>query len=62
MRLDDIRYLFAYDRWATQKVLRAAARLPKREWPAGAPIGTRKLGEILIHQLGASTAAKRPCC
>ncbi len=53
MQIDDIRFLFAYDRWATGKVLKAAARLRRREWPAGEPIGKRHLGEILVHQLGA---------
>ncbi len=53
MQLSDIRYLFDYDRWATRKVLRAAARLRKRDWPAGEPIGKRVLAEILVHQLGA---------
>ena len=53
MNLADIRFLFAYDRWATRKVLRAASRLRKRDWPAGEPIGKRHLGEILVHQLGA---------
>lgn len=53
MQIDDIRFLFAYDRWATRKVLKAAGRLRKREWPAGEPIGKRHLGEILVHALGA---------
>jgi uncharacterized damage-inducible protein DinB len=53
MQIDDIRFLFAYDRWATTKVLKAASRLRRRDWPAGEPIGRRHLGEILVHQLGA---------
>jgi uncharacterized damage-inducible protein DinB len=53
MHADDIRFLLAYDRWATRKILRAASRLRKRDWPAGEPIGKRHLGEILVHQLGA---------
>ncbi len=53
MNLAAIRFLFAYDRWATRKVLKAASRLRKRDWPAGEPIGKRHLGEILVHQLGA---------
>ena len=53
MRLDAVRFLFAYDRWATGKVLKAAGRLRGRDWPAGEPIGKRHLGEILVHQLGA---------
>ena len=53
MQTSDIHYLFGYDRWATQKVLVAAAGLSSAEWPAGQPIGTRTLGEILVHALGA---------
>jgi uncharacterized damage-inducible protein DinB len=53
MQIGDIRFLFAYDRWATRKVLKAASRLRKRDWPAGEPIGKRLLAEILVHQLGA---------
>jgi uncharacterized damage-inducible protein DinB len=53
MRVADVRYLFDYDHWATDKVLAATARLPEAEWPAGEPIGERKLGEILVHALGA---------
>jgi uncharacterized damage-inducible protein DinB len=53
MQIDDIRFLFAYDRWATRRILAAAARLPERDWPAGQPIGQRHLGEILVHALGA---------
>jgi uncharacterized damage-inducible protein DinB len=53
MQIDDVRFLFAYDRWATRKVLKAAGRLRRRDWPAGEPIGARHLGEILVHQLGA---------
>ena len=53
MRTTDIRFLLGYDRWATQNVLAAAAGLSAAEWPAGQPIGTRTLGEILVHALGA---------
>ncbi len=53
MQIDDIRFLFAYDRWATRRVLGSAAGLDERDWPAGAPIGERHLGEILVHALGA---------
>jgi uncharacterized damage-inducible protein DinB len=53
MQVDDIRFLFAYDRWATKRVL-AAARDPGTDgWPIGEPVGTRQLGDILVHQLGA---------
>lgn len=53
MNVDDIRFLHAYDRWATRRVLDAAARLAERDWPAGEPIGTRHLADILVHTLGA---------
>jgi uncharacterized damage-inducible protein DinB len=53
MQIDDIRFLHEYDRWATRRVLAAAAGLPDREWPVGEPIGTRQLGDILVHTLGA---------
>jgi uncharacterized damage-inducible protein DinB len=53
VQLDDIRYLFDYDRWATRKILDAAARLPEGEWTAGDPVGERQLAAILVHALGA---------
>jgi len=53
MQIDDVRFLFDYDRWATRRVLQAVARLRDNDWPAGHPIGSRHLGEILVHQLGA---------
>lgn len=53
MQIDDVRFLFAYDRWATRRVLQAAGPLQAPDWPAGEPIGERHLGEILVHALGA---------
>jgi len=53
MRLDDIRYLFAYDRWATRKILSALDGVDASAWGATGVIGELGLGEILIHQLGA---------
>jgi uncharacterized damage-inducible protein DinB len=49
----DIRFLHAYDRWATRRVLETVAELDVVDWPAGEPIGERHLGEILVHVLGA---------
>ena len=53
MQIGDVHFLYAYDRWATRKVLDAAGGLAAAEWPAGDPIGARHLGEILVHTLGA---------
>jgi uncharacterized damage-inducible protein DinB len=53
MRIDDIRYLFAYDRWATQRLLNAAVGVDEETWSAPNAIGERGLGGILVHALGA---------
>ena len=53
MHLDDIRFLFAYDRWATQRILGAAAGVDEATWSLPNAIGDRGLGGILIHHLGA---------
>ncbi|MEW6224066.1 MAG: DinB family protein [Chloroflexota bacterium] len=54
MDLADIRYLFAYDRWATRRVLAVIDGLPDAVWGATGVVGDRGLGAILVHQLGAS--------
>jgi uncharacterized damage-inducible protein DinB len=54
MTIDDIRYLFAYDRWATSKILEAAAGIDDATWSAKNAIDRRGLGGILVHQLGAT--------
>ena len=53
MQVDDIRFLFAYDRWATRRILAACAGLGGNSWAAPNAIGERGLGGILVHQLGA---------
>jgi uncharacterized damage-inducible protein DinB len=53
MRLDDIRYLFGYDRWATRRILAALDGIPEETWGATGVVGDRGLGAILVHQLGA---------
>jgi uncharacterized damage-inducible protein DinB len=53
MRLSDIRYLFAYDRWGTGKILAALDGVPDETWGATGVVGDRGLGAILVHQLGA---------
>lgn len=51
---DGIRWLFAYDRWATQRVLAALDELDPAIWTAASVVGERGLGGILVHHLGAS--------
>jgi uncharacterized damage-inducible protein DinB len=53
VRLDDIRYLFGYDRWATRKILAVLDGVPDETWGATGVVGDRGLGAILVHQLGA---------
>ena len=54
MQLDDIRFLFAFDRWATTKVLDAAEGVDATTWSATNIVDERGLGGILVHHLGAS--------
>jgi uncharacterized damage-inducible protein DinB len=54
MRTDDIRFLFGFDRWATERVLTALDGIPEDVWTAGETVGERRLGTIMIHHLGAS--------
>lgn len=53
MRTDDIRYLFAFDRWATRRILGVIDGLPDAAWGATGVVGDRGLGTILVHHLGA---------
>jgi uncharacterized damage-inducible protein DinB len=54
MRADEIRFLFAYDRWATRRVLYALDGLDPAVWARADVVGERGLGSILVHQLGSS--------
>lgn len=54
MQLDDIRFLFGFDRWATTKVLDAAVGVDAATWSATNAVDERGLGGILVHHLGAS--------
>jgi uncharacterized damage-inducible protein DinB len=54
MRIDDIRYLFAYDRWATAKILDRIEGIDEETWSATGVFGERGLGGILVHHLGAT--------
>jgi uncharacterized damage-inducible protein DinB len=53
VRVGDVRYLFAYDRWATRRVLAVIDGVPPAIWGATGVVGDRGLGAILVHQLGA---------
>lgn len=48
-----LRFLFAYDRWASKKVLEAAHDVDDEVWEERNAIGERGLGGILVHALGA---------
>ena len=54
MRPDEIRYLFDYDRWATDKVLAELDGISDDLWSASGMVGERGIGSILVHQLGAA--------
>jgi uncharacterized damage-inducible protein DinB len=54
MQPDEIRLLFAYDRWATQRVLAALDGRDPAVWTRPNTVGDRNLGSILVHHLGAS--------
>lgn len=54
MTIDKIRTLFAYDRWATEKVLAVLDSVEPAIWSATQVVDERGLGGILVHQLGAT--------
>jgi uncharacterized damage-inducible protein DinB len=54
MEADEVRFLFAYDRWATRHVLNALDGLDPDLWTRPDVVGERSLGAILMHHLGAS--------
>jgi uncharacterized damage-inducible protein DinB len=53
MNAGDIRYLFAYDRYATEKVLAQLEGIDPGAWGTEGVVGDRGLGAILTHMLGA---------
>lgn len=53
MDVAEVRYLFAYDRWATEKVLEQLDGVDPELWGRGGVVGDRGLGSILVHMLGA---------
>jgi uncharacterized damage-inducible protein DinB len=54
MKADEIRTLFAYDRWATRRVLAVLEGLDAAVWTRTNVVDERGLGGILVHHLGAS--------
>lgn len=54
MHVDEVRFLYAYDRWATRKVLAVLDGLDPAMWSRPDVVGDRGLGAILVHQLGAA--------
>ena len=53
MAIEEIRDLFLYDRWATEKLLRAVEGIDEETWSRAEVIDQRGLGGILVHMLGA---------
>jgi uncharacterized damage-inducible protein DinB len=51
--VDDVRDLFTYDRWATEKLFRAVDGIDETTWSREEVIDRRGLGGILVHMLGA---------
>jgi len=54
MQADEIRFLFAYDRWATKRVLGALDGIDPALWARPNAYGEMGLGQILLHQYGAA--------
>ena len=54
MQPDEIRFLFAYDKWATRRLFAVMDGLDPEVWARSNVVDERGLGGILIHQLGAT--------
>ena len=54
MQADEIRFLFAYDRWATRRILAGLDGVAPTLWAGMNAVGDRSLGGLLVHHLGAS--------
>lgn len=53
MSIEEIRDLFAYDRWATERLFRALDGIDEATWSRAEVFDERGLGGILVHMLGA---------
>ncbi len=53
MNAADLRFLFGYDRWATDRVLMSCAEVDEAVWLAPNAIDERGLAAIMVHALGA---------
>jgi uncharacterized damage-inducible protein DinB len=53
VKASELRFLFAYDRWGTRRVLNVAVGLDPADWSRPESVGERGLGGILVHTLGA---------
>ena len=54
MQVDEVRFVFGYDRWATRRVLAALDGLDPGVWTRTHVVDERGLGAILVHHLGSS--------
>jgi uncharacterized damage-inducible protein DinB len=50
---EGLRFLNGYERWATTKILAAAAGIDAETWSSANVVGERGMGGILVHHLGA---------
>jgi uncharacterized damage-inducible protein DinB len=53
VKASEIRFLFAYDRWGTRRLLNAAQGLDETVWSRRNAVGERGLAGVLVHALGA---------
>lgn len=54
MKADEVRFLYAYDRWATEKILGVLDGLDPAVWSRPNAVADLSLGATLVHQLGAA--------